>query len=102
MIMKKEKGKMYNDGRTKKMNELENIMYNVAWLRTHFGLSQKRMAELLRISIYSISKIENGIFPPRLCVDVIFNISDHFGIRPIDLVSRKLSGEDIVHSKIVF
>ena len=62
--------------------ELENFMYNVVQLRKYYGISKKRMAELLGISIGSLNKIENGEFPPKLSVEVIFNIHNIFGIHP--------------------
>lgn len=64
--------------------ELENIIYNIKWLRKHYGLSKKEMAELLNISIYSINKLEKGILPPRLKVDVIFAVWKHFGVSPTE------------------
>lgn len=62
--------------------EAENFMFNVAWLRKKYGLSKVKMAKLLGIGVGSLNKIEKGELPPRMSVDVVFNIHKHFGILP--------------------
>ncbi len=62
--------------------QLMNILKNISWLRMHFGISKKKMAELLKISVSSLNKIEDGILPPRLSMDMIFNVHKNFGIQP--------------------
>ena len=51
---------------------LKNFSRNIILLRSHYGYSQKHMAQLLGIGVESLRKIEKGIIPPRLTVDVIF------------------------------
>lgn len=70
--------------------EWENFVYNVAWLRKHYGISKKNMAKLLRIGVGTLTKIENGELPPRLSVKVIFNIHSCFGINPRDQLKQRL------------
>lgn len=70
--------------------ELENFMYNIAWLRKHYGLSKRKMAELLDIGLWSLNQIEKGIMPPRLGVDILFALRKNFGLRIADLLSRRL------------
>ncbi len=60
--------------------EKKNVAKNVLWLRKQHGLSQKQFAKMLSIAPTSLSKIEKGDLPPRLCVLVPFRISCRFGI----------------------
>ncbi len=68
----------------------ENFIHNVKWLRKHYCLSKKSMAMFLKIGVGSLNKIENGEIPPRLSVEILFNIYNHFGILPQDQLSRRL------------
>ena len=52
------------------------FMKNVVWLRKHHKLSKK--------------KIENGVFPERLCVNVYFNMGRYFRIPIKDLLQKYL------------
>lgn len=63
-------------------NEFDCFMHNIAYLRNHYGLSKKKMAEILEISVKTLNKIENGIFPRKLTVNVVINIKKHFNISP--------------------
>ena len=60
--------------------ELQNLMHNITVLRKNRGLTKKRMAEILDISVNTLSKIERGEFPHRLGAVTVFNIYDKFGI----------------------
>ena len=62
--------------------ECNNFCYNVSWLRKHHGLSKKQMAKLMEIGTGSVTKLEKGIFPPRMSINVVMLIYRHFGIRP--------------------
>ena len=70
--------------------ELENFIWNVAWLRRQYGFSKKKMAALLGIGVGSINKIERDELPPALSVEVIFTIYRHFGVCPKDQLERRL------------
>ena len=72
------------------MKEREIFLYNIAWLRRHHGISKKKMAELLEIGVGSLNKMESGKMPPKLSVVVLFAVQDSFGIRPQDLLARRL------------
>ena len=61
---------------------------NVRLLRKREGLTQKEMAERLKVSVRSISMIENGIVPKRLSCDILFKIHFEFGIDPTDLLKN--------------
>jgi len=62
--------------------QLNNFLSNIAWIRKKYGISKRKMSEALKISIASLNKIENGILPPKLSMDIVFNIYISFGIEP--------------------
>ena len=64
--------------------------HNIKWMRSHRKLSKKRMAKMLGIGVVSLTKIENGIIPPRLNVDIFFRFQHCFGISPVEQLSRRL------------
>ena len=64
--------------------------YNVMYLRKMNNISQKEMACILGIGVGSLNKIENGILPKRLSVDVLFRIHERFGIYPSDVLGKKI------------
>ena len=66
------------------------FLHNIAWLRKHYGISKRRMAELLGIGLWSLNKIEKGEIPPRLDAHIIFAVSKHFGIPVSELFSISL------------
>ena len=53
---------------------INTFLHNVIWLRKHYGLTKKAMAEKLGISLWMLNKIENGELPPGLQIDVLFLI----------------------------
>ena len=63
-------------------NEIKNFINNIAYLRKKNGLSKKEMATILNISIYALNKIERGELPPKLSIEIIFNLQKHFKILP--------------------
>lgn len=70
--------------------ELNNLLYNIKWLRVQHGLSEKQMAEILGIGVGSLQKIEKGELPPRLSVNIVFEVQNYFDIKPKDLFYAKL------------
>ena len=66
------------------------FFHNIAGLRKNYGYSQKYMAQLLGIGIGTLRKIEQGIIPPRLGIDIAFAVQKHFGISPAILFSQEL------------
>lgn len=73
-----------------KCREFECLMYNIVLLRKHHGISKKKMAEMLGISVNSLNKIEEGIFPKNLSVNILFNINKQFHISPAVLIEQEL------------
>lgn len=74
--------------KVQKEKAIDIFTFNVAWIRKENNISKKRMAEILGISIYTLNKIENGILPPKLKVDVIFNIKNYFNV-PVNYILEK-------------
>ncbi len=68
----------------------EIFTYNVTWLRKKHKLSKAKMANLLGIGVKSLTKLEMGKIPPRISVDILFRIEEHFGIHPKYQLERKL------------
>lgn len=67
-----------------------NLIHNIISLRKQYGLTKKAMAKLLGVSLYSLNRLESGIMPQRLGVDMVFRTQACFGI-PI----RELFGSRI-------
>ncbi|MEE0947058.1 MAG: helix-turn-helix transcriptional regulator [Acutalibacteraceae bacterium] len=63
-----------------KESEIKTLLINIVLLRRKYNLSKKKMAELIGTSIYSINKIEKGICPKRMKIDVLFKIQNNFNI----------------------
>ena len=80
---------MIMDGKEKKRNE-EIILSNFVWLRKKTGLSKKEMAGILQIGIGSLNKIERGVLPPRMSLDVLTHVEEHFGIPLRVFISQRL------------
>lgn len=55
---------------------------NIKYIRTKYELSQKEMAHRCGISLYTLRKLEQGIIPPKLGVEILYNIFYNFGILP--------------------
>lgn len=71
-------------------SELIKFTKNVAKLRKKHNLSKTRMCNILKISIYSLNKIEKGIIPKKLSLEIVFRIKKHFGITPKDQFSTTI------------
>lgn len=67
------------------------LAYNVSYLRKELNISKNKMAEILGIGVKTLTKIEQGILPPRLSVKVLFKIQQCFGIPVSVLVGRKIN-----------
>ena len=60
-------------------------------IRMENNLTQKEMAQRLKICVSTLSKIERGILPPRLSCSVLFQIYKQFGVHPKDLFTLPVS-----------
>ncbi len=68
--------------------EIKQFLVNVAHLRKCHNLSKQEMAQILGIGIGSYNKLEQGIFPERLTVEIIFNMTEYFKISPARLFQK--------------
>lgn len=59
---------------------LENFCRNVRRLRLLHQLSQNQMAQVMRIGVKSLRKIESGVIPPRLSCEVLCYLQNAFGV----------------------
>ena len=66
------------------------LSHNILYLRKSNHISKREMAEILGIGIKTLTKLEQGVLPARLSVEVLFRIKDHFGVSLICQVSEKL------------
>lgn len=65
-----------------KNDEIRILCENIKKLRGICKLSKKEMASTLGISVSSLTKLENGILPPRLDCYFLIQIYRNFGITP--------------------
>ena len=79
---------------TSSKHEFENLCHNIIWLRDFHRLSKKDMAKLLEISLYTLNRLERGEIPPRLSVESLFFVSDHFHIPPYRLLTSRLDEDE--------
>ena len=68
----------------------DNLIHNIITLRKQYGLTKKAMAKLLGLSLYSLNKLESGIMPPHLDVEMVFRAQACFSIPIRDLFGRRL------------
>ena len=67
------------------IDELGNLCKNIYFLRKKNGLTQREMARLLNISVYSLSRIERGIVPENFSCEVLFYLAKNFSIEISEL-----------------
>lgn len=67
------------------------FVHNVKWLRKHFEFSEKRMAEILNISVEMLKEVEKGEIPEELTAEVFVKIHNFFGFEAKDIVSHMLT-----------
>ena len=66
--------------------ELKIFTENIKFLRQKASFTQSQMAELLNISIGSLEKLESGVIPKRLSVEVVFKIMSVFKTNPFEAI----------------
>ena len=71
--------------------EIEIFCNNIVFLRKQYGLSKRKMAEMLHIGVNSLNSIENGRLPPRISIDIFFRVWGVFGIKPGEQLENDLS-----------
>ena len=60
---------------------VEILSKNIKCLRKTNGMTKKEMAKLLGIGEGTLSKLENGVLPPRLTVEILFVLEREFDIQ---------------------
>ena len=75
--------------KTEYKKQVENLLYNIKWIRKQNRISKKKMSEILGISLCQLNKIENGILPERLQAEIVFRIWHYFGIHPTIQFGKK-------------
>lgn len=66
------------------------FMHNVAWLRATSGLTQKKMSEIMGISVSTLRKIERGEMPPQTDVLVLLRLRSYFNVSCDTLLQIRL------------
>ena len=69
----------------REIDELEVFCKNVYFLRKKNGLTQREMAKLLNISVYSLGRIEKGIVPENLGCEMLFHLTVKFHVKMKEL-----------------
>ena len=64
----------------KREAHMQSLARQLRFLRKKHGLSQRELADILRIGLTSLRLLERGILPARLSCEVLFDLSDHFRI----------------------
>ena len=78
------------------LDEFANFCCNIRYLRKKSGLTQKQMAEKLKISVGYIRMLERGQIPARMGIATIWDAHIAFGIPIQDLLGCLLEEKDIV------
>ncbi len=61
---------------------------NIIWLRKHYRISKKRMADLLGIDTATLTKIERNELPDEVTVEIFIKAEKFFRIPINDLISN--------------
>ena len=64
----------------------KRIFRNIRYLRKQHNLSQKQMAQIMRLCVGGIRKIEKGDHSVRIHIGHIYRLCDHFSISADALV----------------
>ena len=73
--------------------ETQMFCENISAIRKKLRLSKKEMAKILGIGIGSLSKIENGVIPPKMSCKVLFKINKNFNIKYVDIFKENSIGK---------
>lgn len=62
--------------------EISIFCKNIKYLREKHNLEKREMADICGIDIPSLEKIEKGILPDSISIDIVINLYRHFNISP--------------------
>ena len=80
----------------KENREIKVFCKNIKELRWRNDLSKKQMAKVLGIGTKTLTKIENGILPPRLSCDILIKVYEVFHVLPNMMFKINMSEDDRV------
>lgn len=70
--------------------QIENLLYNINFLKNKFNFTTKQMAEILEISEKSMSIIENNELPNNFYLEAVCNMMDFFYLSLNQLLEKKI------------
>ena len=65
----------------------DTFVRNIVWLRKHYKISKKRMAEILGVTTDTLTKIEHYEMPDEVTVEILIKAEKFFGILIYDLLT---------------
>ena len=84
----------------KTQNAKKIFCLNVKKLRAAYGLSKKEMAKILHIGVASLTKMENGILPPRASYLIVIYICESFHVAPSQIFSEEFEPKPLENKSI--
>lgn len=84
----------------KTQNAKKIFCLNVKKLRMAYGLSKKEMAKILHIGVASLTKMENGILPPRASYLIVIYICESFHVAPSQIFSEEFEPKPLENKSI--
>lgn len=69
---------------------VEILSHNILFLRNSNNITKKEMAKILGVGIETLNKLEKGVLPPRLNVEVLIRIQEYFNVPLCFQVSEKI------------
>ena len=84
----------------KTQNEKRIFCLNVKKLRMAYGLSKKERAKILHIGVASLTKMENGILPPRASYLIVIYICESFHVAPSQIFSEEFEPKPLENKSI--
>ena len=67
------------------------LSHNIKFLRKFYKLTKERMARISGVGIKTLNLVEQGILPPKLSVEFLFNLQNYFKISAKELISSKIT-----------
>ena len=80
--------------------ETQIFCENIKNLREAHHLSEKEMAKILHIGVASLTKMENGILPPRASYLIVIYICESFHVAPSQIFSEEFEPKPLENKSI--
>lgn len=81
------------------LEQQENLLANLKWLRQHLGLTERQMGLRMGVGAATIRAVERGEMSPGLRLTSLFFLRDSTGISPRDMFRLRLNDENCPHCK---